>query len=223
MQQNLCEPVRMPNIDADAKAWELDLASRVGRAVLARRKALGLSAVQLAARTDDLGYPITRVTISKIENNARAGKVDVAELLVLAAALDMPPVLLVFPDFPRGEVRPIPGSDSFSAEAVRWVSGEAVLPPTVDLDGPLRAQPSNPGVDFIGEVANLNDHLRFLYVLANAEQSGITPDELEGMKRRYSADGARIRHALEEARSKLWGDATLGLDATLEHLGEAID
>ncbi len=217
MQQNLCEPVRMPNIDAEAKAWELDLSSQVGRAVLARRKALGLSAVQLAARTNDLGYPITRVTISRIENNARAGKVDVAELLILAAALEMPPVLLVFPDFPYGEARPIPGPDSFGWEAVRWMSGEAVLPPTVDLDGTLRAQPSNPGVDFIREVTNLNDHRQFLMALVNADQFGIAPDELEDMKRRYSADGARIRQAIDEARLKLWGDSALGL------LGEAVE
>ena len=48
----------MPNIDQGAKAWELELSGRVGTAVLRRRKALGLTAVQLADKTRDLGYPI---------------------------------------------------------------------------------------------------------------------------------------------------------------------
>lgn len=92
----------MPNIDPVGKAWELDLAARLGQAVQTRRNALGLTAQQLAQRTADLGYPITRVAISKIEGNMRAGKVDVAELIVLAKALEMPPVLLLYPGFPEG-------------------------------------------------------------------------------------------------------------------------
>ncbi|MCH9668944.1 MAG: helix-turn-helix domain-containing protein [Actinomycetia bacterium] len=92
----------MPNIDPVVKAWELDLAARLGQAVQTRRNALGLTAQQLAQRTADLGYPITRVAISKIEGNKRAGKVDVAELIVLAKALEMPPVLLLYPGFPEG-------------------------------------------------------------------------------------------------------------------------
>ena len=55
-----------------------------------------MTAQQLAERTKELGYPVTRVAISKIESNSRAGKVDVAELLVLGAALGVPPVTLIF-------------------------------------------------------------------------------------------------------------------------------
>jgi transcriptional regulator with XRE-family HTH domain len=84
----------MPNVDAGAKAWELELAGRIG-AVHVRRKALNLTAQQLAERTKNLGYPITRVAISKIEGNMRTGKIDVADLLVLAAALDLPTISLL--------------------------------------------------------------------------------------------------------------------------------
>jgi transcriptional regulator with XRE-family HTH domain len=115
----------MPNIDPAAKAWELDLAARVGKAVQKRRNALKLTAQQLAQRTAELGYPVTRVAISKIESNKRAGKLDVAELLVLAAALDIPPVLLLFPDFPDGSVENLPGRDTESRKAVLWFSGQA--------------------------------------------------------------------------------------------------
>src|SRR6478609_875348 len=114
----------MPNIDPAAKAWELDLAKRVGQAVQKRRNALNLTAQQLAERTAELGYPITRVAISKIETNKRVGKLDVAELLVLAAALDIPPVLLLFPGFPDGPVESLPGRDTESRKAVLWFSGQ---------------------------------------------------------------------------------------------------
>lgn len=123
----MCKTVLMPNIDEEARRWELDLAGRVGRAVSARRKKLRMTAVVLADRTKELGYPITRVTISKIENNARAGKIDVAELLVLAVALEIPPALLLFPDFPDGKAEVLPGIEASGEAAVRWLSGLSIL------------------------------------------------------------------------------------------------
>lgn len=86
-----------------------------------------MSAVALSDRTKELGYPITRVTISKIENNARAGKMDVAELLVLAAALEIPPALLMFPNFPDDEAEVLPGIEASGGAAVRWLAGTMVL------------------------------------------------------------------------------------------------
>lgn len=113
----------MPKVNPVAKAWDLTLAERAGNAVQKRRKARGWTGVQLAERTAELGYPITRVAISKIEGNSRAGKLDVAELLVLAAALDIPPVLLLAPDFPDGQVETWPGHSVDSRQAVGWFSG----------------------------------------------------------------------------------------------------
>ena len=116
----------MPSIDGRAKAWELELSGRVGAAVQARRKALKLTALDLADKCRGLGYPITRVAISKIETNNRRGKLDVAELLVLAVALEVPPALLLFRDFPDGHVETVPGRETESRVAVKWFSG--VLP-----------------------------------------------------------------------------------------------
>ena len=79
--------------------------------------------MELAERAADLGYPMTRVAISKIEGNSRAGKLDVAELLVLAAVLHIPPALLLAPDFPDGKVETRPGHSVDSREAVAWFSG----------------------------------------------------------------------------------------------------
>ena len=118
----------MPNINRGAKAWELDLAGRVGEAVQARRKALKRTAVQVAERTKELGYPITRVTITKIENNTRTGKIDVAELLVLAAALELPPAALLFPNA-LDDVTILPGKPMRGIEAVGWFTGTGTVVP----------------------------------------------------------------------------------------------
>ena len=124
MRTNMSQDVALPKIDEGAKAWELTLAKTVGDAVQKRRKALGWTGVQLAERTAELGYPITRVAISKIEANSRAGKLDIAEVLILAAALDIAPVLLLAPGFPtEGHVEAQPGHSVDSRQAVKWFSG----------------------------------------------------------------------------------------------------
>lgn len=100
------------------------MAERVGKAVKDRRDKLGLTAQQLAARTAELGYPINRVAISKIESNARAGKIGLAELTVLAAALDIPPVQLIFPKLVDGMVPVLPNRKMASISAIEWFNGE---------------------------------------------------------------------------------------------------
>jgi transcriptional regulator with XRE-family HTH domain len=117
----------MPNTDAAAKVWQLELASRVGNQIKRWRTDQGLSTVQLAERTAALGYPVTRVAISKIENNMRSGKLDIAELFVIARALDVPPLLMMFPDLPDGRVHMLPNEERRSIEALLWASGEEPL------------------------------------------------------------------------------------------------
>ena len=113
----------MPNIDGRAKAWQLEQARRFGAAVAARRGALGLTAVQLSSRTKDIGYPMTRSTIARIEGNHRAGKVDFAEIVTLAAALDTAPTLLLFPDLIDGDVAALPDRLMTSEQAHDWFRG----------------------------------------------------------------------------------------------------
>ncbi len=118
----------MPNIDDDAKAWQLERSGDFGMALGRFRKEAGLTAVQLSERTRQLGYPISRVAISKIESNSRAGKLDVAEVAILAAALEIPPILLLYPALPDGEVPVLPGREVASSVAMTWFAGERLLP-----------------------------------------------------------------------------------------------
>ena len=143
----------MPNVDAGAKAWELELAGRIGAAVHVRRKALNLTAQQLAERTKNLGYPITRVAISKIEGNMRTGKIDVADLLVLAAALDLPTISLLFPGAADQDVEALPGrhTSKFTQSPVQrrrrtHLAGREVAELTEKLDRIDRAMTGRAGV-----------------------------------------------------------------------------
>ena len=193
----------MPHIDETAKAWQLDLAGRVGAAVLARRKVLGLTAVQLAERTRALGYPITRVAITKIENNARAGKLDVSELLVLGKALEIPPALLLFPGYPDGKVKLLPGFEAASDEAVRWVSGAAVWPikfvgTSVEVSG------SNDGTELVDEADTLLKYGMGIMEETFAGGESAMTRELIG---RYEAKAEQTATKIARIRARLWGES----------------
>lgn len=111
----------------EAKEWAAGLAQRVGEEVRRLRADVhGMSAVQLANKTAELGYPITRGTIAKIESNSRAAKLDVAELWVLAQALRVPPLqlLLTQQPLPNGRIDVLPGRQARAIDVAFWFSGE---------------------------------------------------------------------------------------------------
>jgi transcriptional regulator with XRE-family HTH domain len=113
----------MPKIDQAAKVWQKDMAERVGRAVQTRRQDLKMTAAVLAKRTAELGYPVSRVAIGKLENNHREGKFDLAELLVLAAALDIAPLELLYPGAPDQVVELLPSQTATTLDASTWFIG----------------------------------------------------------------------------------------------------
>lgn len=104
----------------DARAWASELAEAFGKAVRVYRENLNLSAVQLSNRTREQGYPITRATIAKIESNSRSSKIDVAEILTLAAALEVSPRDLMFSGYPKREFRAIPRVKMTVEAAEEW-------------------------------------------------------------------------------------------------------
>ncbi len=222
----------MPYIDPRARDWELDLAGRFGAAVLARRKTLKLTAVQLAAKTKELGYPISRVAISKIENNQRAGKVDVAEVLVLAVALEIPPALLLFPGYPDDDVNLTPRITGTGSEAVQWISGESKLPGIIASveksdDGQtwetFQSYPTNPGVELVSAVAARQRlaeiEENFIQQVADIRE-GLTPEEgkrvVEAHLVNHRKKVAMVARELESARAKLWADHLEAPKAQLE-------
>ncbi|MCD2117092.1 MULTISPECIES: helix-turn-helix domain-containing protein [Rhodococcus] len=100
------------------------MAEAIGAAVRRRRNDLGISAQKLADACTELGYPLPRNSIANLENGRRS-EVSVAELIVIARALRVPPLLLLFPGIPGEKVEVAPGVEAFSYDAAEWFSGRA--------------------------------------------------------------------------------------------------
>lgn len=104
------------------------MTERIGRAIKALR-GKRRSAQWLADRTEELGYPIGRATVSEIETGRRRS-VTVAELLILARALNTSPASLLLPD-PSDEVTNLveilPGNERTGFQATQWFSGERAI------------------------------------------------------------------------------------------------
>jgi len=88
--------------------WSGTIHQRIAEAIRRAREAQKLSAQQLADETQRLGYPITRSQIANYESG-RKRRLDVAEITVLAAALNTSPVALLYPGPYDKEIEVLPG------------------------------------------------------------------------------------------------------------------
>lgn len=100
--------------------------------IRAQRGHQGLTAQQLADRVAEVGGKLTRQAISKIENGDRGVSLD--ELLVLARALRVPPILLLFPVGKRETVEALPDMVTSTADAMHWFTGERPGPSAKDWE-----------------------------------------------------------------------------------------
>ncbi|WP_287219585.1 hypothetical protein [Rhodococcus sp. (in: high G+C Gram-positive bacteria)] len=188
---------------AEAKEWAAELAGRVGEEVRRLRADVhGMSAVQLANKTAELGYPITRGTIAKIESNSRAAKLDVAELLVLAQTLRVPPLqlLLTQAPLPNGRIEALPGREARGIDVAFWFTGEEF--------------------DFFEEALGLNrddkearvqaSPIRSVRTYANARErystlmrEAATGETAEEWKEQMRAEAAEVRRRLNELETMM--------------------
>lgn len=106
-----------------AGEWAAGWTAAIGEAVRLGRRRRGLSAEQLSAKCAEVGYPIPRNTITNLENGRKTA-LPLHELVVLARALDLPPVELLYPVGRADYVEVLPGQDSQPMNAVKWFSGE---------------------------------------------------------------------------------------------------
>ncbi len=113
-----------------ATEWEMNHVHRIGDTI--RRLRGDRSAQWLSSETTRLGMPISRSTLADIENRRRR-YLTTSELCVIAAALGVSPVVLLFPDLPDGTVDLLPGFTVTSLAAADWFSG---LPTDIPLTPP---------------------------------------------------------------------------------------
>ena len=101
--------------------WEVAQAKRVGREV--QRLRGKRSAAWLASRADELGLKLTRQTIADLESGRRR-YVTTAELIILAAALDTSPIVLIYPGPYSDVIEVWPGVQATEIQAAEWFCAE---------------------------------------------------------------------------------------------------
>ena len=106
--------------------WPDRLTHVIAAEVRRYRMGLKLSAQELSKRCGKYGLEISRSTLADLENGRRT-TLTVAELLVLAKALDVVPVLLLAPVGQREMVEVLPGQVVPADVALEWLTGEAGL------------------------------------------------------------------------------------------------
>lgn len=109
------------------EGWSQRIAAHVGRRIAYFRAGRGpggrkLSTQALADRTRDLGHPLDRSVIAKLEGGQRQ-TISVPELVILARALEVPPVELLYPLGAEPEVEILPGQKASSEDAMLWFTG----------------------------------------------------------------------------------------------------
>lgn len=104
--------------------WQKEMTDRIGRQVQTLRG--NNTALWLSERTEKLGMKVSRSALSELENGKRKS-ISLAEFFILAAALDVSPVALLFPEYPDGVVEFLPGIKTSSFEASNWISGDQLL------------------------------------------------------------------------------------------------
>lgn len=111
----------MTNGQRGGDDWAAELVRRVGLAAKEARK--GKSAAWLSDRTTELGYRIPPTVIAKLDSGHRGSVLYVAELLILAAALGVPPLALLFPDITSPEIDVLPAKPVPEYSALAWFIG----------------------------------------------------------------------------------------------------
>jgi hypothetical protein len=121
--------------------WPETVARGVAREVRRlRERPPKLSAQQLADRCAELGMPsITRAVLADLENGRRLW-IGLAEVMVLARALNTSPVSLIYPDPCADEIEMLPGVKASGQLALAWFSGL--------IDGPATALAADDGVEY---------------------------------------------------------------------------
>jgi transcriptional regulator with XRE-family HTH domain len=89
-------PDRGRGPDHRGEEWSSSWTAGIGERLRAARRAAGLSTQQVADRTTALGYPMARASIANLETRPRE-KIYLQDVTVLAAALGVSPVEILYP------------------------------------------------------------------------------------------------------------------------------
>ncbi|QAY63726.1 XRE family transcriptional regulator [Xylanimonas allomyrinae] len=188
------------------ESWGPKWTATVGAQVRMLREPAGFGSVQkLADRCAVLGFPIPRSTIANMENGQRPN-VTVQEVAVLAAALGVPPVRLLYPIREGATaIEVLPTIEQLPFDALEWFVGlngltEELPSNTDDLD--LVREEGRLARDVVGWMAQRAQAVDTVErAAAGLPSSGpaATQDDVDRLRARVAA----ARDALREHREKM--------------------
>lgn len=108
------------------QTWTESLHERIAQNIKDARNTAGMSAQDVADRTQKLGYGVSRDKIANYESGRKQG-LDLSEFLVIAAALRVPPVTLIFSGPPDEPVQVLPGHYATTVTGLAWLCGDPAL------------------------------------------------------------------------------------------------
>ncbi|WP_405818157.1 helix-turn-helix domain-containing protein [Streptomyces sp. NBC_01390] len=107
--------------------WPTAFTGRIAQRLRDARKAAGLTMAEVAQGCADRGLPeFTEHSMKNLESG-RKTSITVADLVVLADVLGVPPVTLLFPLGSSATVEVLPGREVSTWDAVAWFTGESPL------------------------------------------------------------------------------------------------
>lgn len=180
--------------------WSARLTKMIGtRVAFYRARATSgtgrkLTAQGLADRCTELGLPTDRPAIAKLEVGLRK-TLTIAELLVLAKALDVPPFALLFPVGYVADVPVLPGREAGPRAAADWFIGSSGDPANSDVPSPM-------GLN--DPMALWDEHARYEREIENQEGFSFTPaapgatDPIERLRLTLASSLRRCRQAMRD-------------------------
>jgi transcriptional regulator with XRE-family HTH domain len=180
--------------------WQERLTRVIAGEVRRYRRERGMSAQKLADECGRLGLPIARSVIANLEHGRRDA-VSVAELLVLAAALRIPPLLLVIPVARQEALEILPGTEAPTWAAALWWRGEADFQDYGDGPRLSAGITTETPVTWVqahqGLVVKWSAAYRLMGDAARAMQSG-APGDQERFRDMYETERKNLDHFAKE-------------------------
>jgi transcriptional regulator with XRE-family HTH domain len=108
--------------------WPVALTTRIAQTMREARKAAGLTMGEVAQGCADRGLPeVSEQSVKNLESG-RKTSMAIADFLVLADVLGVPPVTLLFPLGASATVEVLPEREVSTWDALAWFTGETPTP-----------------------------------------------------------------------------------------------